>query len=80
MHQLSTPLILSKSITQNKFLIDWALAGEPQAQQDKVIIHSQLSSLKTKQLKQFDGFENISGKLLQNDDGYIFDKVEKRWH
>ncbi|WP_042143916.1 MULTISPECIES: cache domain-containing protein [unclassified Pseudoalteromonas] len=45
--------------------------------QGKVIIHSQLSSLKTKQLKQFDGFENISGKLLQNDDGYIFDKVEK---
>jgi len=195
MHQLSTPLVLSKSITQNKFLIDWALAGEPQDQQQKVIdylsymksendafvvfwvsdvsknylnnngilkqistqndawfydffnsdkpyeivfdyeestakltafvnykvqaqgkklavaglgysvdqisadilsnkvgesgyvfvtdkqgkviIHPQLSSLKSKQLRQFDGFANVSDKLLQNDDGYVFDKVEK---
>jgi len=35
--QLSTPLELSKSITQNRFLIDWAAAGEPEAQKQQVI-------------------------------------------
>jgi len=195
MHQLSTPLVLSKSITQNKFLIDWALAGEPQDQQQsvidylsymksendafvvfwvsdisknylnndgilkqishekdawfydflnsdkpfeivfdyeestskltafvnykvqaqgkklavaglgysvdqissdilsnkvgktgyvfvtdkqgEVIIHPNLSGLKTKQLKQFDGFASVSNKLLQASDSYVFDKVTK---
>jgi len=28
--QLSTPIELSKSISQNKYLIDWSLAGEPE--------------------------------------------------
>jgi len=36
-HQLSTPLELSKSITQNKYLIDWAVAGEPDDGQADVI-------------------------------------------
>lgn len=36
-YQLSTPLVLSKAITQNKFLIDWALAGEPEDQLQDVI-------------------------------------------
>ncbi|MEW6990847.1 methyl-accepting chemotaxis protein [Colwelliaceae bacterium 6441] len=36
-NQLSTPLELSKSITQNKFLIDWTLAGEPQENQKNMI-------------------------------------------
>ncbi|GLX79503.1 energy taxis-modulating methyl-accepting chemotaxis protein with Cache_1 sensory domain [Thalassotalea insulae] len=35
--QLSTPLELSKAITQNQFLLDWAAAGEPQNEQEKVI-------------------------------------------
>jgi methyl-accepting chemotaxis protein len=36
-HQLSTPLELSKAVTQNKFLIDWVQSGEPVAQQAEVI-------------------------------------------
>ncbi|MCJ8318868.1 MAG: methyl-accepting chemotaxis protein [Colwellia sp.] len=36
-HQLSTPLVLSQSMSQNKFLIDWALAGEPEEGQQQVI-------------------------------------------
>lgn len=36
-HQLSTPLVLSQSMSQNKFLIDWALAGEPAEEQQQVI-------------------------------------------
>jgi len=35
--QLSTPLELSKSITQNKYLIDWAMAGEPESGQQQAI-------------------------------------------
>jgi len=35
--QLSTPLELAKSITQNKYLIDWAMAGEPASGQQQVI-------------------------------------------
>lgn len=35
--QLSTPLELSKSITQNKYLIDWALTGEPASGQQQTI-------------------------------------------
>ena len=35
--QLSTPLELSKSITQNKYLIDWAVAGEPENGQQQAI-------------------------------------------
>ncbi|WP_286234921.1 methyl-accepting chemotaxis protein [Thalassotalea sediminis] len=35
--QLSTPLELSKSITQNQFMLDWAAANEPEAQQQQVI-------------------------------------------
>lgn len=35
--QLSTPLTLSKSISQNRFLLDWALNGEPEEQQQSVI-------------------------------------------
>jgi len=36
-HQLSTPLVLSQSMSQNKFLIDWALAGEPVEGQQQII-------------------------------------------
>ncbi len=36
-YQLSTPLELSKGMSQNKYLSDWSLAGEPEAQQQKVI-------------------------------------------
>lgn len=35
--QLSTPIELSKAISQNKFLLDWAIAGEPEAEQQKII-------------------------------------------
>ncbi len=35
--QLSTPIALSKSITQNKFLIDWTVAGEAKEEQVKII-------------------------------------------
>ncbi|WP_448566849.1 methyl-accepting chemotaxis protein [Thalassotalea ganghwensis] len=35
--QLSTPLELSKSITQNKYLLDWAVSGEREESHDKVI-------------------------------------------
>ena len=35
--QLSTPLELSKAISQNKYLVDWGLAGEPDQQQPQVI-------------------------------------------
>ena len=35
--KLSTPLELSKSITQNKFLIDWAMAGEPESGQQQAV-------------------------------------------
>lgn len=36
-NQLSTPLELSKAITQNKFILDWATSGESENSQDKII-------------------------------------------
>ena len=44
-------------------------------QQGEVIIHPNLSTLKQKQLKQFDGFANASNKLLTNNPSYVFDEV-----
>jgi methyl-accepting chemotaxis protein len=35
--QLSTPLELAKSITQNQYLIDWAMVGEPASDQQQAI-------------------------------------------
>lgn len=35
--QLSTPIELSKGMSQNKYLLDWALAGEPSEGQAKAI-------------------------------------------
>jgi len=45
--------------------------------QGKVIIHPELPNLKQRQLRQFDGFANISDKLLQKSDSYVFDRVLK---
>jgi len=36
-HQLSTPLELSKAISQNKYLLDWAANNEPAEQQNEVV-------------------------------------------
>lgn len=35
--QLGTPLELARSMTQNKYLIDWAMAGEPASEQQQVV-------------------------------------------
>lgn len=43
--------------------------------QGKVIIHPQQSSLKKQSLSQFDGFANISNKLLTKNPNYVFDYV-----
>jgi methyl-accepting chemotaxis protein len=43
--------------------------------QGNVIIHPQLSVLPSKQLQQFDGFENAANKLLTNSAAYTFDTV-----
>ncbi|TPH17689.1 methyl-accepting chemotaxis protein [Litorilituus lipolyticus] len=45
--------------------------------QGKVIIHPELPNLKQRQLREFDGFANISDKLLQKSDSYVFDRVLK---
>ena len=36
-YQLSTPIELSKGMSQNKFLVDWSLAGEAEDEQAKII-------------------------------------------
>ncbi|WP_448547037.1 methyl-accepting chemotaxis protein [Thalassotalea fusca] len=46
-------------------------------QQGKVMIHPELSELKQRQLQQFDGFANVSSKLLTKNPNYVFDYVTK---
>jgi len=68
-HQLSTPLVLSKAITQNKFLIDWALAGEPDNEQQEVIDFLALMKAKNNALTVF-WVSNVSQNYL-NQDGVL---------
>ncbi|MBL4941994.1 MAG: methyl-accepting chemotaxis protein [Colwellia sp.] len=67
--QLSTPLVLSKAITQNKFLIDWALAGEPDNKQQEVIDFLALMKTKNNALTVF-WVSNVSQNYL-NQDGVL---------
>jgi methyl-accepting chemotaxis protein len=64
-YQLSTPIELSKGMSQNKFLLDWAVAGEPSEQQANVI--SYLSHIKDQnQASVVYWVSNISGNYLTN--------------
>ncbi len=79
--QLSTPLELSKAITQNQFMLDWAAAGEPQSEQNKVInflSHMQkennaltvfwVSNLSRNYYTQ----DGINRQVTQHDDGWFY--------
>lgn len=61
--KLSTPLELSKSITQNKFLIDWAMAGEPESGQQQAIDYLKHMQQKNNALTVF-WVSNVSNNYL----------------
>ena len=61
--QLSTPLELAKSIKQNKYLIDWAMAGEPESGQQHVIYPSHLK------MQDSASRERVSAKALIEENG-----------
>ncbi|WP_448211323.1 methyl-accepting chemotaxis protein [Colwellia sp. MEBiC06753] len=79
--QLSTPLELSKSITQNKFLIDWANTGEPEANRQQVIDFLSYMQKENNALTVFwvsnisnDYYtqDGITRRVNPNDDGWFF--------
>ena len=78
-YQLSPALELSKSITQNKFLIDWSLAGEPQEELAKVISFLDYMQQQNNALVVY-WVSNISKNYL-NQDGILkkLDKQEDQW-
>jgi methyl-accepting chemotaxis protein len=77
--KLSTPLELSKSMAQNKFLIDWALAGEPENGQQQAIEFLQHMQQKNNALTVF-WVSNVSNNYL-NQSGVLksINQQEDSW-
>ena len=78
-YQLSTPLVLSKAMTQNKFLIDWALAGEPEDKQQEIIDFLALMKSQNNALTVF-WVSNVTQNYL-NQDGVLkkVDPDKDKW-
>ncbi|WP_445947471.1 methyl-accepting chemotaxis protein, partial [Shewanella sp.] len=64
-YQLSTPIELSKGMSQNKFLLDWVMAGEPDASQGQIIDYLAYIQ-KENQASVVYWVSNSSGKYLTN--------------
>ncbi|WP_286262746.1 methyl-accepting chemotaxis protein [Thalassotalea atypica] len=84
--QLSTPLELSKSITQNSYLIDWASAGEPEQGQPQAINYLKGMQVKNNAFVVFwvsnvsQNYLNQSGVLKQisrEKDAWFYQFIEK---
>ncbi len=60
--------ILSNKVGETGFVFVTNMKG-------KVMIHPKLNSLKQQELGKLDGFEGSAGKLLQQNPGYVFDRV-----
>lgn len=78
-HQLSTPLELSKGMSQNKFLSDWSLKGEPESMQQTVIDYLKHTQQKNNALVAF-WVSNVS-KNYYNQDGILktLNRKEDAW-
>ena len=78
-YQLSTPLELSKAMSQNKFLSDWSLADEPQSQRQEVIDY--LMHVREKNRALFSFWVSNVSKNYYNQDGIlkVLNRQEDPW-